>query len=156
MCPGLSSLDFAEDDPGSSWGGGGRGRRGSGPGRGDGIAPQAKALGSAPATARSVKHPLHGIRFPKRVPPPVPEQDLAQSEAKQYLPPESHVWRCNTRGGWHFQVMDYSRQHENWTDHNGNSYLAMLAVMRRAWDQWLGHHDLPRSACPIAGLFDGT
>lgn len=111
---------------------------------------QAKVRGKPPASSKSNKHPLWKKVFPKDA--PSPEADLDQSRAKAYCPPGCSVWRANTRGGWHCHLPPHRRYSCPWSRYGGNSYYALLDVMRHAWKLFLDDHGLPDNHCPIPHL----
>ena len=52
--------------------------------------------GKTPVGKTNPSCPWHGVKMPKDFPPP--GDDLPQSEAKLYLPPNCFIWRSNTAG----------------------------------------------------------
>lgn len=106
--------------------------------------------GKTPAPS-SHKHPLHGYKFVKSV--PVARNDLTQAEAKQFLPPDTYLWRANTKGCWMARVLPHGSHSETWSKHGGDSAAALWAIIRFVWAQWLDDKCLPHNQCPIQGVF---
>jgi len=99
-------------------------------------------------------HPLHGKKFPASAARPVGTNDVSQNVAKTYLPPKTSIWRGETRGLWACHVQGHKRFSEQWSHHEGDSWEALMAVIRKAWRMFSRDEQLPVSACPIAGLFE--
>ena len=84
----------------------------------------------------------------------LPDGDISQPQAKQLLPPRTHIWRDRIRGGWHGHREGFARVPAPWSQHGGERG-ALLACLRGLWAQHLEAEGLEESTCPIAGLFSG-
>ena len=99
-------------------------------------------------------HPLYGKVFPGSGPVKPPGvNDLPQERAKTFMPPGTSIWRGNKTQCWAAHVKPRKRHSAPWADFGGDSFLAMQAVVRRAWMYWLEDKDLPITDCPVPGLF---
>ena len=106
--------------------------------------------GKPPSSAAAKKCPLHGKCFPKDVvTPKVGENDLTQNEANQMMPPGCSVWRGNTRGEWCSHQRPHKRRYKRWDEFAGDSYQALLALVRDEWEVYLFDNGLEQSVCPI-------
>lgn len=115
----------------------------SGKGRGRQGKAKAKSLGGHPWGERRYVGLIVG-------------ETITQSEAKAMLPPEASIWESRRRavGGWHGHYPVCPRISCAGTT-AGSHRDAALTVIRQLWRQYLAHHGLPESACPIAGLLSG-
>ncbi len=112
---------------------------------------QEKVNGKPPASLTSKKHPLYRVKYPATAPDP--KDDVPQSTAKRYMPPNTYIWRANTIGAWLWNFPGVARGRVPWSRFDNNSFAAMNQCLRDAWRAWLEHHSLPLSHCPIANLF---
>ncbi len=111
-----------------------------------------KTRGKPPNSVANKKHPLFKKVFAEL--PPVAVNDLPQSTAKKLMPPGAYIWRSNTVGVWRFNQPLFAHQGQcSWARYSGDSYKALLNCVQRTWDKYLQHHMLPRTHCPIKGLF---
>jgi len=97
----------------------------------------------------SKTHPLKGL---KGMEVPKAMNELAQSDAKLYLPPDAYIWRLNKRGAWGCTVGRHHDHIEPWSRHSNDSSKAMWACVRFAWRIYLEDQSLPAEHCPIKGL----
>ena len=95
-------------------------------------------------------HPLRGHKLPDSL--PSARNELPQSEAKRFLPPNSYLWRLNTRGAWGVTVGMHHDHVETWARHGNDSAKAMWACVRFAWKLWLEDEALPEEHSPFKGL----
>ena len=106
------------------------------------------------AASKSMHRGLAKGKHPAKMPEwKTSADDLAQSVARQYLPPGSSIWRANTVGAWQCHTPPHARHSEPWSKHNGSSHQAMKACVRWAWSHYLADHDLTQDQCPIQGIF---
>ena len=110
---------------------------------------EAKRGGKVPGQGTK-SHPLHGVKFPKTLPPALDE--LPQSEAKRYVPPGCYIWRLNTRAAWGVKVGRHSDKVEPFARHQNSSSKAMWACVKFAWMLYLEDNCLPADHCPFKGL----
>ena len=110
-----------------------------------------KAYKGKVPSLKSKLHPLNPYTFVAKVPDGT--NDLAQSEAKLYLPPGAFIWRANLRGAWYSHYPPHKTHCESWSNHQFDSRQAMFAAVRHVWMQWLGDEGLDESHCPIKGIF---
>ena len=115
---------------------------------------QVKLLGiqKPPDKITNKKHPLFGMKFPDKY--PAEDDEVDQSEAKQYLPPKCTIWKAGKRGAWAFHPEGHARMSEPWSRHGGSSRRAMLACVQRAWLLFNEDHELPERYCPIKGVLE--
>ena len=99
----------------------------------------------------NAKHPLYKVVLPKAMPHPT--KDIDQKEAKQYMPPGSHIWRGNNRGRWYHHLPPHKRHVEKWANHDMNSVAAMHACVRHCWELWCDDNDILHEDVPIKGMF---
>ncbi len=110
--------------------------------------------GAPPKSQRNAGHPLNKYKAPAEL--AYSGDDVAQAEAKTWLPPDCSIWRGNFKALWAAHVKHHPRIQELWSDHGGSSKEAMLECVRRCWRLWLSDKCLPESACPIKGLLSAA
>ena len=99
----------------------------------------------------SKKHPLYRKVFPKSF----SLDEVQQSEAKQYLPPDTSIWRSNTRSAWCFHNLGHVRRSVTFAEYGGDSRKAMREALKQCWRTYNDDHGLDIEWSPIDGLFPG-
>ena len=82
-------------------------------------------------------------------PGPLPST-IPQAEAKQYIPPDTSIWRGVTRSEWCAHCKPFKRIQEPWVV--GGEHAALVRILARLWRQYLKKEALPLDACPYVGL----
>ena len=79
-------------------------------------------------------------------------EQIKQSDAKKFLPPNSYLWRSRGSGSWnsrHSDLPTRSCRDSAW----GSEERAILECLRYAWDCYLDLTGFRREDCPIGDLW---
>ena len=108
-----------------------------------------KKAGVGVGGAMPLPRELTTKKFPKELP-----LVYAQEDVKTYMPPSVPCWRGNVRREWWCHCKPYDRVWEPVDErHGGDGRKAIIALLRKAWMQYLEREALPKEACPIVGVF---
>ena len=80
------------------------------------------------------------------------ESTIPQKQAKKFIPPNCQIWRGVVQSRWCFHCPPYTRISEPWN--RGGEQVALKAILKRGWRQYLELNALDDEDCPILGLFD--
>ena len=78
---------------------------------------------------------------------------MPQQDAKRWIPPNSYIWRSNDRGAWMLHVVGRPRISASWTAFGGNSFQAMMDVVKRGWLMFMEDNEMHVKDCPLPDLF---
>ena len=82
----------------------------------------------------------------------LPDTDIPQTEAKQYIPPTASIWRGMTNGSWNGHLPGHTRVSALWARHGEQG--AMRDVIRRLWTQWCEARASGTVRARLAACFD--
>ena len=74
---------------------------------------------------------------------------IQQAHAKKFIPPQSSIWKDNTRGGWCGHMPPRRRI----ACHEGSEFVSMQSTIKTLWSQFVEIHGIEVSDVPIDGLF---
>ena len=77
---------------------------------------------------------------------------ILHSEAREFLPPKSSIWRGLTRNSWHGHREGRKRVSASWALWGESG--AMRQVLKLLWGQHLEMEGMEVEDCPFTGLFD--
>ena len=77
---------------------------------------------------------------------------ILHSEAKDFVPPKSSIWRGLTRNSWHGHREGRKRVSASWALWGESG--AMRQVLKLLWGQHLEMEGMEVEDCPFTGLFD--
>ena len=95
----------------------------------------------------------NGPKIKWKGPKVVPAGHLSQAQAKQYMPPNSYIWRARASNAWRSRWADMPVKEcgdSVWCAPQGS----MWACVRHAWQWYLLCSGLTEKDCPIGGLFE--
>ena len=96
-------------------------------------------------------HPLFKLHYPARFDPLA---EYSQPEANTFLPPRCAIWKSPVMSSWGIDHPPHKKKTEPWAKHKSNVTHALRALLQFAWDTFLRDEGgLPRSDCPIEGIF---
>ena len=87
-------------------------------------------------------------KYPDRIP-----LAFSQPTVQRCAPPGAHTWKGNVRNEWWGHLKPCSRVVRKLSDFGNNETEAIRSVLQELWIQYNERETLPRTACPIAGLF---
>ena len=74
---------------------------------------------------------------------------IQQAHATKFIPPQSSIWKDNTRGGWCGHMPPRRRI----ACHEGSEFVSMQSTIKTLWSQFVEIHGIEVSDVPIDGLF---
>ena len=77
---------------------------------------------------------------------------MSQEQARECVPPGSHIWRGLVNGSWQGHLPPFARVYEAWN--KTSEQEAMRRVIKALCEQYMAIDALPRSECPFTDSLD--
>lgn len=76
---------------------------------------------------------------------------IPQAQAKQFMPPQSFVWKARVEQSWKSRKPPYKEVSRSWRTFGGGE--ALLLVVRDAWEKHCVLIGMSMRGIPVIGLF---
>ena len=106
---------------------------------------------AVPKAKPKAKGKAKGGPAPPPPPPRVLDGDLAQATLKPLCPPDSHIWRMNTKGSWGSRYSDSPVHSASWQLYGHRE--SALMCLRNLWLEYLFANGKSEVDCTVEGLF---